>query len=258
MPTSPMQALPYPAPASAVNIPGDMAAMANAIEPRLVMWFSNAAARDAAILAPSEGMMCFLDSNKNYYGYTGGDWRVLVTAGITPGSGRSHGKIISHSAGDISPANLSPGTLFVDRDQVRLRMINAAGVNMIPGAAPLMAWAIQRHGGGGIATSPDTSSLAIGITITTTSPNQALRIMGMIHYNQMGTSGLQEMRANLLVTPPAGGASSLMVSGNRDNNSSGVSGKVLSVMRPSWRAAADTTARRCWQHEVRSGRNPVW
>lgn len=78
MPTSPLQALPYP-PFTGVPPNGSqmMLDALVAVEKQLVMKFATAAARDATVTAPVEGMLAYLTSTKQWSGYDGTKWRNL-------------------------------------------------------------------------------------------------------------------------------------------------------------------------------------
>lgn len=82
MPTTPIQALPYPGGADAPAGPAQIKALAEAVETRLVMRFASTAARDAALPVGSRiaGMLAWVDADQTYYVWsTNGtaSWRVM-------------------------------------------------------------------------------------------------------------------------------------------------------------------------------------
>ena len=91
MPTTPIQALPYPPAVGATpDVPRDVKALAEAVENRVVMRFASIAERDAKLPAGSllDGMMCHIASEDAVYLRSGGQWRLWwqdtgwVTSGL--------------------------------------------------------------------------------------------------------------------------------------------------------------------------------
>ncbi|WP_239404551.1 hypothetical protein [Frankia sp. Cj3] len=74
MPTTPVQALPYPASTDAPNGPVQLQALGLAVEPKLMMVFSTATDRDAKITAPTAGMVCWLQTPGCQAFYDGSAW----------------------------------------------------------------------------------------------------------------------------------------------------------------------------------------
>lgn len=96
MPNEPVQSLPYPASNAAVDVPADLKLLADAIAPKLMMVFTSTAARDAAITAPTAGMVCQVGSGATMdeYRHNGTSWKLWsrprqswtpVIGGITSG-----------------------------------------------------------------------------------------------------------------------------------------------------------------------------
>ena len=82
MPTTPIQALPYPGGADAPAGPTQIKALAEAVENRVVMRFASIAERDAKLPAGQRvaGMIAWVDANQAYYVWsTRGtpSWRIL-------------------------------------------------------------------------------------------------------------------------------------------------------------------------------------
>jgi hypothetical protein len=72
-----MQGFPYPALSDAANGPVAFQNLAQAIEKRVVMVFADAAARTAAVAAPTAGMFSFLTTTGVFEYYTGTAWIAL-------------------------------------------------------------------------------------------------------------------------------------------------------------------------------------
>lgn len=94
MANEPVQGLPYPDLTGVPpNVPADIKALADAVAPRTVMRFASIAARDAALPAPVDGMVCFVAADSGYYVRVDGEWRVLWQdtgwVGVTPAAGLS-------------------------------------------------------------------------------------------------------------------------------------------------------------------------
>lgn len=85
MPNTTLQPLPYPALSDPANGPAALQALAQAAESRLVMRFASATARDAAVTAPVEGMVCWVTSDYTLYLYQTGRWNALgsIAGGAT-------------------------------------------------------------------------------------------------------------------------------------------------------------------------------
>lgn len=81
MPTTPIQALPYPSGSDAPAGPAQLKALAEAIETRTVMRFASTAARDAALPVGSRiaGMQAFVDADQTLY-----VWSTTGTASWRP------------------------------------------------------------------------------------------------------------------------------------------------------------------------------
>lgn len=78
MANEPIQGLPYPDLTGVPpNVPADIKALADAVAPRSVMRFASIAARDAALPAPVDGMVCFVAADNGYYARVGGEWVVF-------------------------------------------------------------------------------------------------------------------------------------------------------------------------------------
>lgn len=52
--------------------------LANGIIPRSTMRFADAAERNATLTAPAPGMLCYLEAEDQFTGYTAGGWMVLA------------------------------------------------------------------------------------------------------------------------------------------------------------------------------------
>lgn len=75
--TSALQAIPLPDASDAANVPYAMSQAINNLEKKLVMVYATAAARDAAIPAPVEGMAAWLQDANLLTFYDGAAWRTL-------------------------------------------------------------------------------------------------------------------------------------------------------------------------------------
>lgn len=93
MPNTPIQGFPYPALSDAANGPVGFQNLAQAIEKRVLMVFADAAARTAAVTAPTAGMMSFLTTTGRFEYYTGIAWVALLpltnstVSATVPGAG---------------------------------------------------------------------------------------------------------------------------------------------------------------------------
>lgn len=77
MANEPIQGGPYPEPIDPPDGPGQMSAIVGWAAGRSVMRFASIAARDAALPAPVDGMLCFVAADNGYYVRAGGQWVVL-------------------------------------------------------------------------------------------------------------------------------------------------------------------------------------
>ena len=90
MPTTPIQALPYPsATGVSADVPRDLKALAEAVENRSAMRFASIAERDAKLPTGQRvaGMIAWVDADQAYYVWsTSGtpSWKVLWSVGAQP------------------------------------------------------------------------------------------------------------------------------------------------------------------------------
>jgi hypothetical protein len=77
LPTTPIGSAPYPAPTGADAVPADLMALANWASTRVVMHFADAAARDAALTSPTQGMLCWLDTPGSLTVRTASAWKTV-------------------------------------------------------------------------------------------------------------------------------------------------------------------------------------
>ncbi|MDQ1734603.1 MAG: hypothetical protein QOH56_854 [Pseudonocardiales bacterium] len=81
MATTP-NALPYPLPSSAPNMPADMQALAVALDHKVIGSFATAAARTAAITAPNVGDLTYRADAAAYESWNGAAWSLLLTSSV--------------------------------------------------------------------------------------------------------------------------------------------------------------------------------
>lgn len=103
------------------------------VQRQVVPTFSNAAARDAAITAPSEGMMCYLTDVHKYYTHTGTAWRDLVVAGKI--SGGITTSLPANSEATVAMDTLEKSSGGVVRSGNNL-VVPVAGLYLIAGSIP--------------------------------------------------------------------------------------------------------------------------
>lgn len=94
--TTPIQDLPVPVGTDDPDVPGDMSALANALEKKLVMVFNNTTDRSTRVSAPTEGMFCYLKDTNTFHVYDGAAW---VSAYPTPPTFRSGSTTPSNALG---------------------------------------------------------------------------------------------------------------------------------------------------------------
>ena len=75
MAATPYQAIDLPVLADQATVPADLTIVAEELEERCIMRFADAAARDAAISVPVEGMVAWLSSVKRLTNYDGTVWK---------------------------------------------------------------------------------------------------------------------------------------------------------------------------------------
>ena len=98
--TTPLQNLPIPEDTDDPNVPGDISALANAIEKRLAGVYNSVADRDARIVTPQEGQVAILKDVDKIYCYFGSTWTQIyppalpaITSGTTAPTGGANGDI---------------------------------------------------------------------------------------------------------------------------------------------------------------------
>lgn len=99
--TTPRQALPVPTGSDQPDIPGNLLALANAIEKRLVAVHATTAARDAATTSPQDGMFAYITATGVLYVYHSGAWTQFPGALPTFSSGTAVPNNSTGSNGDV-------------------------------------------------------------------------------------------------------------------------------------------------------------
>ena len=87
MPNTTAQQLPYPAQGDPPNGPGQIQALALAVEPRLVQVFADATDRDNKVTAPAGGMLAWLQNPGQYASYDGTAWNAQARSRIVANRG---------------------------------------------------------------------------------------------------------------------------------------------------------------------------
>ncbi|NWF26953.1 hypothetical protein HW130_11840 [Streptomyces sp. PKU-EA00015] len=70
--------LPYPQPSDAADVPQHIQSLAEAVDGRTVLRFTDAATRDAKVVAPVAGMVAWLSNPGRLYHYTGTHWALVA------------------------------------------------------------------------------------------------------------------------------------------------------------------------------------
>lgn len=94
--TTANQQLPIPQAGDDPDVPGDMSALALALEKKLVMVFTNTTDRSARVAAPIEGMFAFMKDTDTFVVYNGTSW---VAAYPTPPAFTSGTSVPSNASG---------------------------------------------------------------------------------------------------------------------------------------------------------------
>lgn len=134
MPNTPIQGFPYPALSDAANGPVAFQNLAQAIEKRVVMVFADAAARTAAVTAPTAGMLSFLTSTGAFEWYTGTAWvalRALTNSTFT--------QTVAGSGNFVKPTGPA----------ARLHIVELWGAGAAGGGAQGVSGQTAEGGGGG-------------------------------------------------------------------------------------------------------------
>lgn len=223
--TTTVQGLPVPEAADDVDVPGDMMSLAQAVETKLVMVFDNSGARDAAIPAPTDGMLCCLADSNSYQVFSDAEWRTFFT-GDAPGSGISYGHISSYQTSP--PADARNGAVAVDRDTQQVYTKDNSGIWRPLAAGAAVANTSYRYGGAGFTTAEGASSNCCSMNVTTTVANTKVRIDAIALYSLLGVGvfagvygGWQDVATVVMVTPPGGSLTELKRFTNREMNTGG-------------------------------------
>ena len=91
---TPIQQLPVPEDADDPDVPGDMMALALAVEKKLVQNFANAPDRDAYNPNPIEGSFAVLRDPNQIHVFFDGSWRQVYPPAVPP---ISHGSAVPQS-----------------------------------------------------------------------------------------------------------------------------------------------------------------
>ena len=99
--TTPQQGFPVPEATDDPDVPGDMTALALAIEKRVVGVYNNVADRSAKVTSPQEGMYAFLKDTDDLTYYDGAAWVAAFATPPTFSSGSTVPNNASGSDGDV-------------------------------------------------------------------------------------------------------------------------------------------------------------
>lgn len=99
--TTPHQAFPVPTATDDPDIPGDLLALANAIEKRVAGVYVSAADRTTKVPAPQEGQLSYLKDTKVWAFYNGTAWVALVPTQVAITSGTVVPSNASGANGDV-------------------------------------------------------------------------------------------------------------------------------------------------------------
>ncbi|MFZ3569609.1 hypothetical protein ACOKM5_21615 [Streptomyces sp. BH097] len=111
---TPISSLPYPQATDPADLPAHLKALADTIDPRLVMRFPDTATRDAKLAAPVAGMIAWIGTPGRMMYYTGTGWlplapvpvyRVNVDDGDTAST--TYAETLANAAGDPMTATFT-------------------------------------------------------------------------------------------------------------------------------------------------------
>lgn len=194
MPVTPKQGLPFPANSAPPNVPVDIQALALAAEGKLNMWFSNAAARDAAVTAPSTGMNCYIEATKEYQLYSNTMWNTIWTGDFGPTIPRMS-SLLSYENRTGRPASTREGTLGLDRTRNVIEGYNGA------------AW---KHAGASPVVSTTYSSFGAGVLFAPNNGNTNHQVASFSLGNSLATNIAFSYTANMACYTTAAGEGQLV------------------------------------------------
>lgn len=99
--STPQQAFPVPTATDDPDIPGDMLALATAIEKRVVGVYNNITDRDTRVSAPQEGQVAYLKDSNGFHYYNGAAWAPMFADVPTFTTGSSVPSNATGSDGDV-------------------------------------------------------------------------------------------------------------------------------------------------------------
>ena len=206
--TTTMQSLPVPEYTDAPNVPDHFLALAQAIENKLVMRFTNAADRDSRVSSPVTGMYCFVTDILELQCYSGG-WRSVWSA-KTGANDTRWGQFVTYIAGSRpSAGGLQAGILGMNRTTGAVETVTPSNAWQIAGGSKVgtFANAIYTRVNLGLGAAYNTSAL----TFTVANAGTAVNIRGRAQF-QMSLTGsdfFQAVWADVYVNKPGGGVDSL-------------------------------------------------
>lgn len=110
MANEPIQGGPYPLQSERADVPGDIKKVVDWAAPKVNMTFPTTAERDAQVVAPEDGMECFVGSGTTSvkYVYVGGEWvPISVGATIAKREGAPASSIDTGITTDFNPGPVS-------------------------------------------------------------------------------------------------------------------------------------------------------
>lgn len=99
--TTPGQSFPVPQSTDDPDVPGDMLALALAIEKRVVGVYNDVADRNARVTAPQEGQFAYMKDTNTFAFYTGSAWQGFPTPVPSITSGTTVPSNATGANGDI-------------------------------------------------------------------------------------------------------------------------------------------------------------
>jgi hypothetical protein len=137
VPTTTVNALPYPAADDAPNGPSQIGALAQALDNKLVPRFTNATARNAAIPSPVNGQMAWTTGDKRLWVYDGSAWVYVGGAppAMIPFPGLAGWNVVGVGSYSL-PKIYKDGSGLV-RGQGVVQRTGGGGTNMTMGTLPV-------------------------------------------------------------------------------------------------------------------------
>lgn len=203
-----MQSIPVPEYTDAPNVPDHLLAVAQAVESRLVMRFTNSTDRDSRVPSPEAGMYCFVSDLVELQCYSGG-WKPVWSAKSGANDTR-WGQFLTYVTGSRpSAAGLQPGVVGANRTTGAMETVSATNTWQLAAARKVQSVVSTVYGTPYLLTNGVGELVTPNNNFTTSTANTTVNMRFQFKYGfALPSSGItfhQALGLTIRIAPPGGG-----------------------------------------------------